>query len=548
VFSDASETDWYNWSPGEPNDFNNNEDCTEMNTWNGEWNDNSCNKKIIPFVCKCPIPDDAPEDPSDSGDLPDDPSDIDGGDDDDSGESGSEGSEDSDDDSEICALFQGGRGVDSSSWFNTPAKKYGSTYLCNVFDSRSSCCSSDWAFDNVFWDLLALTDSVNSSNTACSDAIEALRCVICSPRQAHFMKYADDKWEIDVCLPTALATFEFCSREQATLFPKGAEALDRFGDDPSKMLTNLLTRDIGTDWIWDDSGSSSSGKSADDYDAQTGAAKGSRAPTVKIVPSAKRCFLHDRAAPRLKGVSASSDADGTNVALTLTFNEPLDGDSLRGKVVSLRPDMVNTSTRGGGSQDNELSNEAALLRVYKCASADCIVQVTTPSPDGPTTRGEIDGEIVLAWDDLASAQRDGQISVTTTSTGTGEIRLIVSDATRRGVNGGTLSKDGAGEHGYVVWLEPGAVLDAAQNAFGGTDMDSQNLLRVDMAGVHKPQPASAGDGVNVGAVVGGVIGGIVVLGLVAFAVNALMKRQSSNAPPLGGDAMYSSGGFMKMTD
>ena len=81
--------------------------------------------------------------------MPDDPSDIDGGDDDDSGESGSEGSEDSDDDSEICALFQGGRGVDSSSWFNTPAKKYGSTYLCNVFDSRSSCCSSDWAFDNV---------------------------------------------------------------------------------------------------------------------------------------------------------------------------------------------------------------------------------------------------------------------------------------------------------------------------------------------------------------------------------------------------------------
>ena len=51
--------------------------------------------------------------------LPDGPSDIDGGDDD---SSGSSGAEDSDDDSEMCTMFQGGEGVDASSWFNTPAK------------------------------------------------------------------------------------------------------------------------------------------------------------------------------------------------------------------------------------------------------------------------------------------------------------------------------------------------------------------------------------------------------------------------------------------
>jgi len=89
----------------------------------------------------------------------------------------------------------------------------------------------------------------------------------------------------------------------------------------------------------------------------------------------------------------------------------------------------------------------------------------------------------------------------------------------------------------------------AQNAYGGSDMDSDSLVRVNMAGLHKPQPPSdAAAGANVGAIVGGVLGGIVVLGLVAFAVNAVMKRRGNNAPPLGGGAMYSSGGFMKMSD
>ena len=143
VYSDASETDWYRWAPGEPNDFNNNEDCTEMNTWNGEWNDNACNKRVIPSVCKCPIPDNTPEDPSDSSDLPDNPQDVDGDDEDE------DDSEDTDDSSEICVMFQGGNGGSAESWFNTPAKKYGSSSLCSVFDSRSACCSADWAFENV---------------------------------------------------------------------------------------------------------------------------------------------------------------------------------------------------------------------------------------------------------------------------------------------------------------------------------------------------------------------------------------------------------------
>merc|ERR1711998_581471 len=95
-----------------------------------------------------------------------------------------------DDSSEICVMFQGGNGGSAESWFNTPAKKYGSSSLCSVFDSRSACCSADWAFENVFWDYMALLEDINESNTACRDAIEALRCVVCSPRQAHFMKYS----------------------------------------------------------------------------------------------------------------------------------------------------------------------------------------------------------------------------------------------------------------------------------------------------------------------------------------------------------------------
>ena len=72
---------------------------------------------------------------------------------------------------------------------------------------------------------MALLEETSDENTACKDAIEALRCVICSPRQAHFMQYSQTakgpEWEIDVCLPTALATFEFCHSEK-DLFPENS--------------------------------------------------------------------------------------------------------------------------------------------------------------------------------------------------------------------------------------------------------------------------------------------------------------------------------------
>ena len=380
-----------------------------------------------------------------------------------------------------------------------------------------------------FWDLNELTQDISPRDSACLDAIEALRCVVCSPRQAHFMKYDNDKWEINVCLPTALATFEFCSPEKSTLFPSGAEELDRFGNDPRRMLTNLLTRNVGSGWSPE-----SSGGSADDYDAQTGAAKGSHTPSVNIVPTVERCFLHDRAAPLMKGASASSYSDGTNIMLTLTFNEPLDSNSLRGKVVSLRPDMVNTSTRGGNdATHNEIANEAALLRVYKCATAECIRS---------SSSNEVDGDIVAVWDDLASLQSTQQVSVKTTDVGTGEIHLAVSGSARQGVDDGLLSKDA--EFGYIVWMEQGAVSDASQNSFAGSDLDKDSLIRVDMAGMHKSSTKKVGS--NVGAIIGIIVGSIVALILGVYIYTVIKRR--AGPPPLSNQAMYSSGGFIKMTD
>lgn len=39
------------WSPHEPNDFKDNEDCIEMYASNGKWNDMSCGS-TNPFVCE----------------------------------------------------------------------------------------------------------------------------------------------------------------------------------------------------------------------------------------------------------------------------------------------------------------------------------------------------------------------------------------------------------------------------------------------------------------------------------------------------------------
>lgn len=50
--TDFNATIFNNWRTknGEPNDYNNNEDCTEI-TFDGKWNDNNCEIKFG-FICK----------------------------------------------------------------------------------------------------------------------------------------------------------------------------------------------------------------------------------------------------------------------------------------------------------------------------------------------------------------------------------------------------------------------------------------------------------------------------------------------------------------
>ena len=338
-----------------------------------------------------------------------------------------------------------------------------------------------------FWDYMALLEDINDSNTACRDAIEALRCVVCSPRQAHFMKYSQTpkgpQWEIDVCLPTALATFEFCHHEK-DLFPKNSGGLDRFADDPIKMLTNLLTRDTKSVHIWDDDNDYDKEDSTDDYDPDTGASKSGHSPTVRVVPRVKNCFLHDRAAPTMNGALASNEED--DIKIVISFNEPLDENSLRGKILSLQPDMMNTSTRGGSTNQDAMADEAALVRIYKCNTADCVKQVKTSTPEGTVEVGQIEGEIVAMWDDLASGTTSGAVSVKTTSEGLGELHLSMSG--QQGKDGSEVLSSEGSTHGYALWIEDGAVFDAAGNAFGGTDLDKDSLIRVDVSTLKKPKP------------------------------------------------------------
>ena len=50
-WEDYSTVDYVQWSPGEPNDAGDGEDCTEMNGWDGNWNDDDCNKEYM-YVCE----------------------------------------------------------------------------------------------------------------------------------------------------------------------------------------------------------------------------------------------------------------------------------------------------------------------------------------------------------------------------------------------------------------------------------------------------------------------------------------------------------------
>ena len=52
VWTDRTRSPFRNWSPGEPNNKNNNEDCVHMTRyWEWTWNDNICDQEMK-FICK----------------------------------------------------------------------------------------------------------------------------------------------------------------------------------------------------------------------------------------------------------------------------------------------------------------------------------------------------------------------------------------------------------------------------------------------------------------------------------------------------------------
>ena len=49
VWTDGTPWDYYNWYKGEPNNWNNNEDCAMMKS-DGTWNDEVCGN-LYAFIC-----------------------------------------------------------------------------------------------------------------------------------------------------------------------------------------------------------------------------------------------------------------------------------------------------------------------------------------------------------------------------------------------------------------------------------------------------------------------------------------------------------------
>ena len=50
-WADNTGVNYVNWRAGEPNDRDGAENCVEMQTRSGQWNDLSCNRRL-PFMCK----------------------------------------------------------------------------------------------------------------------------------------------------------------------------------------------------------------------------------------------------------------------------------------------------------------------------------------------------------------------------------------------------------------------------------------------------------------------------------------------------------------
>jgi len=487
VNADATNVDWLNWNAGEPNDSKHNEDCVEFHTWDGHWNDNSC-AKTNPSICKCP--DNQPEDPSQTDDLPDDPQEQEG-----------------DGKKETCSLFLGGQGT-GTSWFDTPAQPYDGA-ICNVFGTRDSCCSSAWVWTNVEDDLFTLTDLVSPDNTGCADAIEALRCIVCSPEQASFMSSSGGKWHVDVCLPTSLAVYKFCLSDAKTLFPGNFSKDGTFLLNAEGMVQELTTRIMGGD------------KDNSDPDTYT--------PVVNATSeSFGQCFLHDTMSPSLKNASYN----GTT--LHIIFDEPL---SVVPVGMHVEADMLNGGATPSASSSTTTQKEPALMAILKCNTKECLHQ----KKQGSTSYSAIDGEIIWSVTSLVNSNevyestnyKDDTIIVTT----------FLDDGKTSGKAGDVLdadrSKNGAATFGYVLWLSDNIVFDRAGNSFAGSDMDSDGLIFLKLN-----EPSSR---VWIWIIVT-VVGLMVLVGGLFFARSQSRKCQGRGSSSNKDSNFYSSGGFVAIDD
>jgi len=465
--------------------------------------------KAKPSVCKCPASENAPDDPSSQDDVPDSPDDIDG----------------DQPNHMTCAMYMGGVGT-GRSWFDTTAQPSDSP-TCNVFGARDSCCSSDWVQNNVDDDLYSLTDLISPDNTGCYDAIEALRCIVCSPYQSNFMSKKEDQgWNMDICLSTSMSTYRFCKSEIPTLFPDNAASIV----DASTMVTALTTRILGGD--------------PDDPSSQD------NQPTVNPIslaygiggaPGLDHCYLHDTMSPLLLNVVICHSCKG-GPTLNFVFNEPL---STVPVGMHISADVANTDT---APAPRPASADSPLISIVKCKSKLCMVK------NSNTNENSFDGDVI--WSTNALTEESYGTTKTLTDTlhvqqkgrcrkpGTKEILrttvyLSGYDCLREHQRLQTNNKE---DFGYAVWLSQNAVFDRAGNSFAGSDMDAAMIVHVETS-----NPFLWGVWITVG---------LAVLGLVGFGVYAYTKKKNnedicgccSRQAGSDGGPGYSSGGFVNLGD